>query len=152
MPEPSTHKQRGFTLIELVVVIVILGILPAIPLPRFMGLEDKARVATLTSMQGTLLSAATMAFGVWEAAGAGGADRHHSGHCRHGRPDERLSDGRIGAAVAARPPRPPPALRLRAVSRRVTSAPTAANCTFTYNPSAAAGAPPTITAIVTTGC
>ncbi len=35
---------------------------------------------------------------------------------------------------------------------RVTSAPTAANCTFTYNPSAAAGAPPTITAIVTTGC
>ena len=66
-------KQRGFTLIELVVVIVILGILAAFAVPRFMGLEDKARIATLTSMQGTLQSAATMAYGVWEATGAGGA-------------------------------------------------------------------------------
>ncbi|HKT72384.1 MAG TPA: prepilin-type N-terminal cleavage/methylation domain-containing protein, partial [Steroidobacteraceae bacterium] len=37
--------QRGFTLIELVVVIVVLGILAAFAVPKFMGLENQARVA-----------------------------------------------------------------------------------------------------------
>lgn len=53
--------QRGFTLIELVVVIVILGILAAFAVPRFMGLEGDARSATLKSFGGGLLTAATMA-------------------------------------------------------------------------------------------
>ena len=61
--------QRGFTLIELVVVIVILGILAAFAVPRFMGLEDQARVAAVNAMAGSLRSAATMAHGVWEASG-----------------------------------------------------------------------------------
>jgi len=57
-------SQRGFTLIELVVVIVILGILAAFAVPRFMGLETQARVAAVKSMGGTLRSAAAMAHGV----------------------------------------------------------------------------------------
>ncbi len=61
--------QRGFTLIELVVVIVILGILAAFAVPRFMGLESEARVATVRSMAGTLQSAVSMAHGVCLARG-----------------------------------------------------------------------------------
>jgi MSHA pilin protein MshA len=51
-------------MVELIVVIVILGILAAVALPRFMGLEREARIAALKSMGGTMLSAAEMARGV----------------------------------------------------------------------------------------
>jgi len=66
-------QQRGFTLIELVVVIVILGILAAFAVPRFMGMEGRARVATLQSLQGSLRSGAAMAHGVWMADGTNAA-------------------------------------------------------------------------------
>ena len=61
--------QRGFTLIELVVVIVVLGILAAFAVPKFMGLENQARVAAVNAMAGTLRSSASMAHGVWMANG-----------------------------------------------------------------------------------
>jgi MSHA pilin protein MshA len=66
----TQSKQRGFTLIELVVVIVILGILSAFAVPKFMGMEGQARIATLNGMQAGLKSASSMAHGVWLANGS----------------------------------------------------------------------------------
>ncbi len=65
----SRSGQRGFTMIELVVVIVILGILAAFALPKYMGLENQARIAALNGMTGSIRSAANMAHGVWLASG-----------------------------------------------------------------------------------
>ena len=60
-------------MVELIVVIVILGILAAVALPKFMGLEREARIAALKSMGGTLQSAAQMAHGVCMAQNCGTA-------------------------------------------------------------------------------
>ena len=69
----SSTMQRGFTLIELVVVIVILGILAAFAVPKFMGLESQARVASVNALEGTLRSTETMAYGIALATGQTGA-------------------------------------------------------------------------------
>lgn len=63
----NRFTQRGFTLIELVVVIVILGILAAFAVPRFMGMEGQARVSAVKAIGGSMESAAAMAHGIWEA-------------------------------------------------------------------------------------
>lgn len=55
------NRQSGFTLIELVVVIVILGLLAATALPRFVNLTGDAREASVQGVAGGLRSAVALA-------------------------------------------------------------------------------------------
>lgn len=56
--------HRGFTLIELITVIVILGVLAATALPRFMDMQRDARIAKLQGLQAALRSAANQLYGL----------------------------------------------------------------------------------------
>ncbi|TLS71615.1 prepilin-type N-terminal cleavage/methylation domain-containing protein [Photobacterium damselae] len=56
-------RQGGFTLIELVVVIVILGILAVTAAPKFMNLQNDARNASLQGLKGAIQGAAGIVYG-----------------------------------------------------------------------------------------
>ncbi len=71
MKSLKQHTQAGFTLIELVVVIVILGILAATALPRFFDLTSDARRAAVAGSAGAFASGVSMAHAKWLVGGTG---------------------------------------------------------------------------------
>jgi len=63
-------KEKGFTLIELVVVIVILGVLSVTAAPRFLNLSSDAKVAALKQLAGSVRSATEMGHTAFILSGA----------------------------------------------------------------------------------
>ncbi|XQW85549.1 type II secretion system protein [Thalassotalea piscium] len=63
------NKQSGFTLIELVIVVVILGFLAVTAIPKFIDLTEQAKKANIEGMAGGFATAVSLARAQWEAEG-----------------------------------------------------------------------------------
>ena len=139
----SKVKQGGFTLIELVVVITILGILAAFAVPRFASLEGQARKAATQSIAGSVRSGAALAHALWLAEG----DPSSTTVTMEGNMIT-MSNGYPNAATIASTlaENPPAGFSVAAGATTVftktnSSGVDIANCLVTYTPAAANGAP-----------
>lgn len=141
----NSRNQAGFTLIELVVVIALLGILAAFAIPRFASLESEARSATVQGLSGSVRSASAMAHGLFLATGStpvnmeGASIAIVNGYPSAATVSNTLADtSGFGVATAG-------------TTTTFTKTGASGNCQVTYSEPAAANNPPAIVVDVS-GC
>lgn len=162
------RNVQGFTLIELIVVISIVGILASIALPRYIGVQTDARVAKLLALNGSvrassalaharcILDQAAVPVGNCTATGGTAAMEGLAVPMLNGYP-QAIAGGIIAAAQldAATD-----GLTISAggagagstITVDLAGAPTPATCRISYTSSVAAGSAPVIAAPLTAGC
>jgi MSHA pilin protein MshA len=70
--QSAKSQQSGFTLIELIMVIVILGVLASFALPKFADLSDSAKASVMEGVKGSVRSASALTHAQWLAGGGVG--------------------------------------------------------------------------------
>jgi MSHA pilin protein MshA len=166
----TPYRQAGFTLVELVTVILILGVLAAVALPRYADLQGKARESKVKAVAGSMKAAAGLVKASALANGkscgtATGLDVPMEGmtialnHC-YPQALSAFSGGILGAAnvsagdgwtVSAVSGEGGGAAAASVLVLQLGDATTPASCSISYTSAADASTPP-IVSTTTTGC